>query len=77
MWQRISHPDLLLFLDASLATIRARLDVDWEQPYLDEMNRRLSNARAHADLVLKTDMLSREQVLARVLEFIRARAVSR
>lgn len=72
MWQRISHPDLLLFLDASLATIRARLDVDWEQAYLDEMSRRLTDARAHADLVLNTDPLSREQVLARVLEFIRA-----
>lgn len=73
MWQRIAQPDLLLYLDASLATIRTRLGVDWEQAYLDEMNRRLADARAHADLVLNTDPLSREQVLARVLEFVRAR----
>ncbi len=73
MWQKIAHPDLLLYLDASLATIRTRLDVDWEQAYLDEMNRRLANARAHAALIINTDPLSREQVLAHVLLALEAR----
>jgi deoxyadenosine/deoxycytidine kinase len=73
MWDKIAHPDLLLYLDASLATIRGRLGVDWEQAYLDEMNRRLANARAHADLVLNTDPLTCDQVFARALEFVRAR----
>lgn len=73
MWQKISRPDLLLYLDASLSTIRTRLGVDWEQAYLDEMNRRLANARAHAHFFLDTDPLSREQVLARAIEFVRTR----
>jgi deoxyadenosine/deoxycytidine kinase len=73
MWQRIARPDLLLYLDVSLPTIRTRLGVDWEQAYLDEMNRRLANARSHAHFFLNTDPLSREQVLAAVLEFMRAR----
>ncbi len=72
MWQRISHPGMLLYLEASLSTIQARLGVDWEQTYLDEMNRRLTNARAHADLILDTDPLSVEQVFDQVLAFIRA-----
>ncbi len=71
MWEKIGHPDLLLYLDASLATICSRLGVDWEQSYLDEMNRRLANARAHSHLLLDTDPLTRDQVLARALEFIR------
>ncbi len=70
MWEKIARPDLLLYLDVSLATIRARLSVDWEQSYLDEMNRRLANARAHAHLMLNTDPLTRDQVLARAVEFI-------
>ncbi len=76
MWQKIAQPDLLLYLDASRATICKRLGVDWEQAYLEEMNRRLADARAHAELILDTDPLSPEQVLARVLEFMRSRCAS-
>src|SRR5512143_1226118 len=67
MWQRITRPDLLIYLDASLPTIHRRLDVDWEQAYLDEMHRRLTHARAHAHLYIDTDSLTRDQVLSRVL----------
>jgi deoxyadenosine/deoxycytidine kinase len=70
MWSRIARPDLLIYLDASLATIRRRLQVNWEQSYLDEMNRRLESARAHADFAVDTDPLTREQVLARVHSFL-------
>ncbi len=73
MWQRIARPDLLLYLDASLPTVRARLGVNWDQAYLDEMNRRLANARAHAHFFLNTDPLSREQVLSHALGFLRTR----
>jgi hypothetical protein len=47
------------------------LDVDWEQAYLDEMHRRLTHARAHAHLYIDTDSLTREQVLSRVLDYLR------
>ena len=72
MWQRITNPDTLIFLDASLQTIHARLHVDWEQAYLDEMNRRLTHARAYAHFHLDTNPLTREQVLDRVLTFLRS-----
>ncbi|MBI4791041.1 MAG: hypothetical protein HY782_28760 [Chloroflexi bacterium] len=72
MWQRVTRPDTLIYLDASLPTICARLRVNWEEGYLDEMNRRLTHARAHADSYLDTDPLTREQVLDRVLTFLDA-----
>jgi deoxyadenosine/deoxycytidine kinase len=72
MWQRIAHPDVLIYLDASLATIHARLRVDWEQGYIDEQKRRLTHARAYAHLFLNTDGLSIEQVRNRTVAFLRS-----
>lgn len=70
MWQRITKPDVLIYLDAGLSTIARRRRIDWGQPYLDELNRRLRHARQHADLYLPTDDLTPEQVLQRVCEFL-------
>ena len=70
MWQRIARPDILIYLDASLATIQRRLKVDWEQEYLDRMKRRLAHARAHAHFFVDTDLLTPEQVCERVAEFL-------
>ena len=72
MWQHVAHPDILIYLDASLPTIRRRLNVDWEQTYLDAMNHRLTHAHAHAHLVILTDDLSIEQVRDRALAFLRS-----
>jgi deoxyadenosine/deoxycytidine kinase len=70
MWQKVTHPDLLIFLDASLETICSRLDVNWEPEYIARQYRRLEHARAHADLFVDTNPLSREQVLDRSLQFL-------
>lgn len=70
MWQRVTRPDLLIYLDAALATINARRGVNWEQRYLDEMNRRLAHARAHAHFYLDTNDLTIEEVCARVVGFL-------
>lgn len=71
MWRRVTQPDVVIYLDATLATINARRGVNWEQAYLDEMNRRLADARAHAHFYLDTNELTIEQVCARVIEFLR------
>ena len=72
MWRQITNPDLLVYLDASLETICARLNVAWEQSYVDEQVRRLNDARAHADFAIVTDDLTREEVAARVVAYLRA-----
>lgn len=70
MWLQLAKPDVLIYLDVSLATIHERLRVHWDQPYLDRMIFRLTNARAHAHFVLRTDNLSKEQVRDRILDFL-------
>lgn len=74
MWQRINPPDILIFLDVSLAEAkrRGRTGQDWDQKYLDEQHHRLRHARAHCDLYLPTDGLGEGEVLVQVLAFLRA-----
>src|SRR5512139_4134835 len=70
MWQRISHPDLLIFLDASFPVSTERRKLNWLERDHAEQERRLSHAREHADLLIQTDQLTPEQVLARVLDLL-------
>jgi deoxyadenosine/deoxycytidine kinase len=72
MWQVIAKPDILIYLDASLATINRRLQVNWEQGYLDEMNRRLEHARSHAHCAIDTNSLTPFQVCDRAMEFLKS-----
>ena len=71
MWQKISQPDVLIYLDASLPSIAERRSADWSEEYLAKLNRRLSHARQHCDLYVQTDGLSEEEVLERALGFLR------
>ena len=71
MWQKISRPDVLIYLDASRATIAQRRSADWSERYLTKLNHRLSHARQHCDLYVYTDDLTEEEVLGRVLGFLR------
>ena len=72
MWQRLNPPDLLIYLDVSLAEAhrRGRSGRGWDQAYLDEEHHRLRHARAHCDLYLPTDGLNEEEVLREVLDFL-------
>lgn len=71
MWQRITEPDLLIYLDCSIETTRMRRnDRDFEEWILEEERRRLQHARRHCDLYIATDDLTPEQVLARAVAFV-------
>jgi deoxyadenosine/deoxycytidine kinase len=71
MWQRISHPDLLIFVQASFAACTARRRLNWsEADYLEQL-RRLEHARRHAHLTIETDALSIEQVREQAAAFLR------
>ena len=72
MWQRMTDPDLLIYLDVTWETARRRRNIHWGPERLDEEAERLAHARAHADLYLPTDALDAEGVLRRVLAFINA-----
>ena len=74
MWQRIGHPDLLIFLDASFAVCTARRKLNWTEADFEEQGRRLAHARQHADLIIVTTELTIDEVLASALEFLRQQA---
>jgi deoxyadenosine/deoxycytidine kinase len=70
MWQRITNPDLLIFLQVSFPVSQQRRPMNWNQADYEEQQRRLSHAHEHADLILDTDNLSIEEVLESVLAYI-------
>ncbi len=70
MWQRISHPHWLVFLDVSYPASMRRKKLNWTEAEYEEQQRRLAHARQHADLYLMTDDLTPEQVAQKVVEFL-------
>ena len=72
MWQRISHPDVLIYLQVSYENTVLRRKLDWTVEEYDEQLRRLRHAREHADVMIDTDTLSIDEVLSKVLRYIEA-----
>jgi cytidylate kinase len=70
MWQRLTDPDILVFLDAAYLTTCQRRKLDWTEADWQEQQHRLRHARENADLYLDTDTLSAREVLERVARFI-------
>jgi guanylate kinase len=73
MWRKIANPDLLVFLDASFETCTRRRRLNWMKADYEEQLRRLSHARQHADLLVKTDALTINQVLEQVAAFLKSK----
>jgi ABC-type dipeptide/oligopeptide/nickel transport system ATPase subunit len=74
MWQRISHPAWLVFLDVSYSVSLERKNLDWTVSEYEEQQRRLAHAREHAHFYLMTDNLTPEEVAEQVQKFL-SRAV--
>lgn len=72
MWQRITRPDCLVYLDVSREMAERRLEREFPPDWWEEMTARLAHARAHADLIVETDGLTPDEVAERVLEFLAA-----
>ncbi|MHB8647476.1 MAG: hypothetical protein ACYDAR_16965 [Thermomicrobiales bacterium] len=73
LW-RHSEPDVLIYLDVPLAAVRARRGEEWPQAVYDAQEERLTDARAHADLVLDTSTESIAAMTAHAVVFLSARA---
>ena len=70
LWNR-RQPDILVVLDAQLATIRRRRIVPWGDDRLAVQRERLCDAFKHADVYIHTDDLSKDDIVQKVLEHIR------
>jgi nucleoside-triphosphatase THEP1 len=75
MWQKITDPDFLVFLDASYPVTIRRRKLDWTMDEYLEQHRRLAHARQHADLYIFTDPLNPEEVFQIVVNFLKKHAI--
>jgi RNase adaptor protein for sRNA GlmZ degradation len=73
MWQRVTRPDVLIYLDVTYPAARQR------RPYIDggpqrlaDQHLRLIHARDHCDYYLDTSDLTPGQVRQAVLAFVRS-----
>ncbi len=71
MWQIITKPDILIFLDASFTNSTIRRKLNWLVEDHEEQYRRLSHARQHAHIIINTDDLTPEQVLQKALDYLK------
>ncbi len=72
MWQRMTQPDLLVYLDVDFEHLRRRRPKNHGGPgRLAEQTERLAHARAHCDFYVDTSGLTPRQVKTAVLDFLR------
>ncbi len=67
MWQRLTNPDTLVFLQASCQVGALRRNMSWTEKEWQEQQRRLQHARQHAHIFVDTDSLDIPTVLKTVL----------
>lgn len=71
MWQRVTKPDLLVYLDVDYANMRARRPhIDGGPQRLAEQHHRLRHAREQCDFYLDTSNLSAAEVNTAVFHFL-------
>ncbi len=70
LWRHGGDPDILIYLDASPATITLRRQNEFPDWLYHKQLRRLLSARAHATLYVDTDPLSVADVHKRVLNHL-------
>ena len=73
MWRHITNPDILIFLQCSFENSTSRRKLNWVAADHQEQQRRLSHALEHADLLIETDLITAEDVLAQVLAYLSER----
>jgi deoxyadenosine/deoxycytidine kinase len=71
MWQRLSHPDVLIYLEASYPVTMQRKSFKWSKKEYQAQLHRLRDAHDHADLFIDTDNLTPDEVLAIALNYLR------
>ncbi len=72
MWQAITNPNILIFLECSFENSTTRRKLNWLPADHEEQIRRLSHAREHADLIIDTNLLNSDEVLTQVLDYLQS-----
>ena len=71
MWQRLTNPDILIYLDVDFPAVKARRPKTHGGPErLADQHKKLAHAREHCDFYLDTSALSPAEVKEQVLHFL-------
>ncbi len=71
MWQRITQPDILIYLDVDYQNVNNRRPRNnGGRQRLAEQHRRLAHAYQHCDFYLDTSDLTPTQIYTRILSFL-------
>jgi len=73
MWQVITNPDILIYLQSSFENSTSRRELNWSESDYREQLARLTHARQHANLVIDTDIQNANEVLRSVLDYLKSR----
>jgi shikimate kinase len=71
MWQIITQPGILIYLNVSFPISTARTKMNWQEKDYTEQLHRLSHAREHAHIIIDTDTMTTEDVLQKALTFLK------
>jgi len=67
MWQIISKPEFLVYLNVSYTIAQARRKMNWNISEYERQLERLNHAFTHADLRIDTDELPPEKVCNKII----------
>ncbi len=70
MWERLSNPDVLIFLEASYPVTEQRKPFKWSEEEYQQQLHRLRHAFEKADLHINTDDLTPEEVQNIVINYL-------
>jgi deoxyadenosine/deoxycytidine kinase len=71
MWQRLTRPDVLIFLQVSWKVGGERRSMNWSMDEWKEQQSRLSHALNNANFSLDTTNLNKDEVLLKCLKYLR------
>ncbi|HNR01225.1 MAG TPA: hypothetical protein PKK59_01680 [Anaerolineaceae bacterium] len=67
MWQRITRPDILIYLHVSFETTLRRKNLNWTKEEYEIQLERLQHARQNAHIHIDTELLTPEELVARAV----------
>jgi thymidylate kinase len=73
MWQILTKPDILIYLDVSYQIATQRRNLNWTEAEYEQQLQRLVHARENAHLIIVTNNLSKEGVFDTVLSYLNNR----
>jgi len=71
MWQIITKPDILIFLECSYQNSTMRRKLNWQPADHEEQIRRLIHAYQNANIIINTNTLDENGVLAQAVAYLK------